>query len=59
MNLSLADCGCPASLDEHHQVVEADDAEAGRAFDQQVQQVGGGERVVERAVTRPVVETEP
>ena len=39
-------------LGQHHEVVEADDAEPGRTFDQEMEQVGGGERIVERAMAR-------
>ena len=48
----------PGEFREHHEVVEADDAEAGRTFDQEMEQVGGGERIVERAMTGSMVETE-
>ncbi len=45
-------------LGECEQVVDAEHTEAGRTFDQQVQQVGGGERIVEGAMSGLVVEPE-
>ena len=47
-----------ADLRQGDEVVEAEHAEAGGALEQQVQQVGGGQRVVEGAVRGPVVEPE-
>ena len=49
----------PGQLGERHEVVESEHAEAGGALEQQVEEVGGGERVVERPVGRAVVESEP
>ena len=57
-HLELGGLRMPGEFREHHEVVEADDAEAGRTFDQEMEQVGGGERIVERAMTGPMVETE-
>ena len=44
---------------EGEQVVEAEHAERGRPLEQQVEEVGGGQRVVEGPVGGPVVEPEP
>ena len=44
---------------QRREVVEAEHAEPGRPLDQQVQQVGRGQGVVEGAVGRAVVEPEP
>ena len=54
--LQLAGLRMAAHLGQQHQIVEAQHAEAGGALEQQVQQVGGGERVVERAVVGPMIE---
>ena len=56
--LQLAGLGVPAHLGQHDQIVQAQHPEAGRAFQQQVQQVSGGERVVQCTVTGAMVETE-
>ena len=43
---------------QREEVVEAGDAEAGRPLEQEVEQVAGGQRVVERPVAGSVVEAE-
>ena len=55
---SLPACGMGADAGKRDQIVEAEHAEAGGALEQEVQQVGRGQRVVERAVRGPVVEAE-
>ncbi len=57
--MSLAACGWPASFDSIDEIVEPEHAEPGGTLDQQVEQIGGGERVVERTMARPMVESEP
>ena len=47
-----------ADAGEADQVVEAQHAEPGGTLEQEVQEVGGGQRVVEGAVRWPVVEAE-
>ena len=57
--LQLRRLRVPGQLGERHEVVEPEHAEAGGPLEQQVEEVGRGERVVERAVGRAVVEAEP
>ena len=57
--LQLARLRVPRQLGERHEVVESEHAEAGGTLEQQVEEVGRGERVVEGPVGRTVVETEP
>lgn len=40
-----------AEFGQGHEVVESENAESGRAFDQQVQQISGGQDIVEGSVT--------
>jgi hypothetical protein len=54
----LREIGVAAQLRQHQQIVEAGHAEAARALDQQVQEIGGGERVVECAMRRLMVEAQ-
>ena len=58
MSRSLAACGMRVDAGEREQVVEAEHAVGSGPLEQQVQQVGGGERVVEGAVGRLVREPE-
>src|SRR4029079_18244508 len=48
----------PADAGERQQIVETEHAEACSAFEEEVQQVGGCQRVVECPVRGPVVEAE-
>ena len=57
-HLELRGLGVAGKLGERDEVVEAEHAEARRPLDEQVEQVGGRERVVECSVARLVVETE-
>ena len=56
---SFGACGWPPMRGQGEEVVEAGDAEGRGPLEQQVEQVGGGQGVVEGAVGRPVVEPEP
>ena len=55
---SLAACGWAAMRGQREQVVEGEHAERRGPLEQQVEQVGGGEGVVEGAVAGAVVEAE-
>ena len=57
--MSLAGLRVPGHRGQRREVVEAEHAEPGGPLDEQVQQVGRGQGVVERAVGRAVVEAEP
>ena len=57
-HLELCGLRMAGELGERHEVVEAEDAEARRPLDEQVEEVGGRERIVECSVARLVVETE-
>ena len=46
-------------LGEGEEIVEAEHAEPGRPLDEEVEQIGGGEGVVEGPMTRLVIEPEP
>ena len=59
MSRSLAACGWASMRGQGEQVVEAEDAEGRRPLEQQVEQVVGGEGVVEGAVGGLVVEPQP
>ena len=56
--MSFADCGWPGQLGQGEEVVEAEHAEPGRPLDEEVEQIGGGEGVVEGPMARLVVEPE-
>ena len=57
--MQLGRLGVAGHRGQRRQVVDAEHPEPRRPLDQQVQQVGGGEGVVERPVRRLVVQAEP
>ncbi len=56
--LELGSLRVPGHRGERREVVEPEHAEPGRPFDEQVQQIGGGEGVVERPVRGAMIEAE-
>ena len=57
-HLELRGLRVTCELGQRDEIVEAEDTEARRPLDQQVEQVGGRERVVEGTMARSVVEAE-
>ena len=57
--LQLRRLRVPGQLGECHEIVEPEHAEPGGALEEEVEEIGRGERVVERPVGRAVVEAEP
>ena len=58
-HLELGRLWVAGELGERHEIVEAEHPEARRPLDEQVEEVGSGERVVERPMARPVIQPEP
>ena len=55
-HLELGRLRVPGELGERHEIVEAEHPEAGCPLDEQVEEVGGGERVVERSMAGLMIE---